>query len=342
MRIKLSIPSGLGPVDLSQYTGTSDNSFDGVKFYVNEDIESADAWFVIDGIVGEHESCLTPGGDVGFLSGENIFSPNHFLRNERQDFLAQFDTIHSCHPTLLKNAKFAPPFLPWMVNEIIGSVFVPHDRDLAFLQSLEKPPKTRPVSVFCSTASVTPEHQLRLAFVEKLSAHFGSYLDWFGNGVNPLPEKWDGLYPYQASIVLENRITPGMFTEKIFDPLLTWTVPLYWGAPDIQNYFPLVDDQILDLRDFAAAIRKIEDVLARADSETFLENLRGGRNLVMGPRHFLRRISKIAKDNRALSAKAVKLERAEVVSESYFAMKRRPEILLRQVKNGLAALRRLR
>lgn len=342
MKIKLSTPSGIGPVDLSQYTGSSDNSLDGVRFYINENIDSADAWFVIDGIIGQHESCLTPGGGVAFLSGENVFSPNHFLKNERQDFLAQFDTIHSCHPTLLKNAKFAPPFLPWMVNGNHGSVFIPHDRDLVFLQSLERPTKTRPLSVFCSTATVTPEHQLRLAFVEKLSAHFGSYLDWFGNGVNPLPEKWDGLYPYQASIVLENRITPGMFTEKIFDPLLTWTVPLYWGAPDIQNYFPMMDDQILDLRDFSAAIKKIEDVLARADSETFMEHLQSGRNLVMGPRHFLRRISQVAKDNQTMSTKVRRLERAEVVAESYFAKKRRSEIVVRQAKRGLSALRRLR
>ena len=45
------------------------------------------------------------------------------------------------------------------------------------------------------------------------------------------------LYPYQYSIVMENGRYPNWITEKLIDCLLSRTIPIYWGAPNVGEYF---------------------------------------------------------------------------------------------------------
>lgn len=42
---------------------------------------------------------------------------------------------------------------------------------------------------------------------------------------------------FQFSIVLENSQQQNYFTEKIIDCLLTKTIPIYWGCPNISEFF---------------------------------------------------------------------------------------------------------
>jgi hypothetical protein len=60
----------------------------------------------------------------------------------------------------------------------------------------------------------------------------------FGHGVRPLADKWDGLAPYRYSIAIENSQVPHYWTEKIADCFLAGTIPIYWGCPNITDYFP--------------------------------------------------------------------------------------------------------
>lgn len=56
---------------------------------------------------------------------------------------------------------------------------------------------------------------------------------------NPLvEEKKDVLFEtFQFSIVIENSSQPNYFTEKLIDCLITKTIPIYYGAPNISDYF---------------------------------------------------------------------------------------------------------
>ena len=55
---------------------------------------------------------------------------------------------------------------------------------------------------------------------------------------NPLPtgEKEDLFYS-MFHICVENQQVRHYFTEKIIDPMLTYTIPVYWGCPNINSYF---------------------------------------------------------------------------------------------------------
>jgi spore maturation protein CgeB len=50
-------------------------------------------------------------------------------------------------------------------------------------------------------------------------------------------DKKDLLRDFQYSIILENARHDNYFTEKILDCLACKTIPIYWGAPNIQKFF---------------------------------------------------------------------------------------------------------
>ncbi|MCX2494154.1 glycosyltransferase family 10 [Pedobacter sp. PF22-3] len=58
--------------------------------------------------------------------------------------------------------------------------------------------------------------------------------------INPLEidDKFETLSRMKFSICFENFRFPGYITEKIFDCFFTGTIPIYLGAPDIENYVP--------------------------------------------------------------------------------------------------------
>ena len=52
-----------------------------------------------------------------------------------------------------------------------------------------------------------------------------------------LQNKKDGLIDYTYSVAIENCAERGYFTEKITDCILTDTIPIYYGCPDITKFF---------------------------------------------------------------------------------------------------------
>lgn len=49
--------------------------------------------------------------------------------------------------------------------------------------------------------------------------------------------KRDFLAAYKFTIAFENSRAPGYYTEKILDPMLAGSIPVYWGDPGIASHF---------------------------------------------------------------------------------------------------------
>lgn len=64
----------------------------------------------------------------------------------------------------------------------------------------------------------------------------------------PIDDKIKTLENYRFALCFENCIYPGYLTEKIFDCFFAGTIPIYYGAPDIQEYIP--KECFIDFRDF--------------------------------------------------------------------------------------------
>lgn len=77
--------------------------------------------------------------------------------------------------------------------------------------------------------------------------------------------KWETLSAYRFSLCFENMPMTGYVTEKLFDCLYAGTVPVYWGASDIDRLVPA--GAYVDMRRFQTYNDMLDHVLAMSDQE---------------------------------------------------------------------------
>ena len=106
------------------------------------------------------------------------------------------------------------------------------DTETIFAQDLKK---TKEVSHIYSDKTLLPGHKLRHRIASQLKDNYG--IEYFGKGCNPVELKSSALADYRFSIVVENSRDKNYFTEKILDCFACRTIPIYWGAPNIFDFF---------------------------------------------------------------------------------------------------------
>jgi hypothetical protein len=102
-------------------------------------------------------------------------------------------------------------------------------------------------------------------------------------GINPLigGSKLPLFQCMQYSIVIENSRQENYFTEKLLDCLLTRTIPIYYGCPNIQEYFDTTGWIFIDSPDQAIqAINALTPDLYATHEETITRNVEKAREYV--------------------------------------------------------------
>jgi hypothetical protein len=167
-------------------------------------------------------------------------------------------------------AHTAPPVLDWWVEKTFDE-----------LDSMEPPRKSGDLSVIASTKVDIPGHIQRHQFIARLEAEFPD-VDIFGHGrARSLEDKWDGIAPYRYSIAIENTSKDDYWTEKIADCFLSYTVPLYFGATNISDYFPEDSYIWLPIDNPERAIEVVRHTLASDHWADRLEALREARHRIL-------------------------------------------------------------
>ena len=296
IKIKISARGAPLNAQLSQFLGNDENQWGNCKFYVNSDIAEPDFWFILEEPDdGDRAGWISP-DRIFFLTAETSWPSGHYAESPGAlSYLNQFARVFTCHDVYLPNVTYTAPFLPWMINANHGpSIFAPHQRDFNFFNELKGTKKDKTLSVFCSAQALTAPHRMRLRFVEKLKEHFGDQLDWYGNGVQPLDEKWEGIAPYKYTIALENHSSNNVITEKLQDAFLGLSYPIYWGAPNVHQYFDQESFSQIDIKDLSGSIESIERIVSTNTYENRIDSLLESKNRVISEVNFLNRIAKIA------------------------------------------------
>lgn len=225
--------------NISQYSGNNDNFVNGVKFVFDpEDKSDFDFVFILDNLDDKNLIHNVKEGGLFFFTAEHIYDEDFYIKNDNiKKFVNQFARVFSSYTTNHINNNYEIPFLPWMINHNHGTYNSRHQRDLNFFKNLDFVKKTKFLSVICSTKVFSSQQRVRLEFVSKLKSILGENLDWFGNGVNPVDDKWSAISKYKYHLVLENRIGNNIVSEKLFDSYLGLSFPLYSGAPNIHDFF---------------------------------------------------------------------------------------------------------
>lgn len=159
--------------------------------------------------------------------------------------------------------------LPWHINKSFDE-----------LNALDVNQKTGDVSWVTSNNNLFPQHKVRLGFIAYLKQQSYPFA-LLGRGFTPIQDKFDGIYPYKYTIAAENYIGPNYFTEKIIDAFLSWTMPIYYGSPNITDYFPAESMIRVDLNDHQQALETIKEAIANRAWEKNIEAIAHARQLIL-------------------------------------------------------------
>ena len=125
---------------------------------------------------------------------------------------------------------------------------------------------------FCNMVVSNPHSSKRIDFFHKLSTYKkidsgGRYLNNIGS---PVDDKLAFISRYKFTLSFENSSYPGYTTEKIFEPMIAGSIPIYWGNPDVGrdfntasfvNWHDFKDDQQLIV--FIIKLDNNDDLYAR-------------------------------------------------------------------------------
>jgi hypothetical protein len=143
------------------------------------------------------------------------------------------------------------------------------------------PQKSKLLSTVCSTKAMRHTlHSLRLHFTKQLMTELPE-LDVFGYGMGKLDNKADAIDPYRYHLVIENHSCPHHWTEKLADAYLGYSLPIYFGCTNLDEYFPEESYVWIDIRNYDTALTQIHSLLASDAYRKRLPAIFEARRLVM-------------------------------------------------------------
>ena len=291
IKIKVSIPGQPDNLSFEQYIGNKDNKLGNYKFYVNCEVEEPDYWFVLESLNRTSEECYINQKNIIYLNSETSYPKDYFINNYMQKYMDQFNLKFGCYANIDSSYKFEMPFLPWLVNSRNDvSAFSESEKGIEYFKNLIDIKKEKTISVICSNKAYTDDHKARLNFVYKLKEHFQNDLDWFGTGFQEVETKWEGIAKYKYHIVLENDSRNNLISEKLYDSFLGHAYPIYYGAPNVLDYFPNNSLAKINIMDLNKSISTIENVINQNLEKKYYEQIIKSKNLVLEKYNFVFRM----------------------------------------------------
>ncbi len=274
LQVKLTTTSADWP--LQRQTPGESGVWGNCQFLINQEVESCDCWVVYDDLPECQETTCPPQNTI-LITAEPP-SVKSYARN----FTRQFGTIVTCNRQIrAPRVIYSQSSLPWHVGRRSRAhqniSFSKNYDELAAMQSFEK---KRLISVITSDKKFTRGHRQRLELVNRLKQHFGAQLDVFGRGINEIEDKWDAIAGYRYHIALENCSYPDYWTEKLSDAYLAGALPIYFGCPNVKEYFP--ERSVIPISsDFSQAAAVIEKTLKEDPYQDLVPEIMQARRLVL-------------------------------------------------------------
>lgn len=177
------------------------------------------------------ETMGNPSRRYGMLIEAETITPRDYLLFDRHPGLENnFNAIFTSSERLLNklpNARFMPLSQVWIGTSLGGGVV----DERAYNE------KHKNISIIASNKSLCRMHCIRQEIARTCKSQ--GLADTYGafDGGARFKNKIDTLADYRYQIVVENGTGAYAFTEKILDCFATKTVPIYYGATRIHEFF---------------------------------------------------------------------------------------------------------
>ncbi|PMB14186.1 glycosyltransferase [Fischerella thermalis CCMEE 5205] len=120
-----------------------------------------------------------------------------------------------------------------------------HANSFRDLHEMPPPEKTSSCSWITSGINRTANHRQRLDFLKSLQSS-GIKVDFYGRDLpswtkssGELGNKWYGMAPYYYNLAIENYSGNNWYvSEKLWDALLAWCLPIYYGGSAADKLLP--------------------------------------------------------------------------------------------------------
>lgn len=215
-------------------------------------------------------------GGLIFFSGEPPI-----VKVYSKIFLDQFDYVVSAHKEIKhKNSIITQQSLPWY----FGYDFNSGENNYSFedLVNMPIPTKQKTISFITSNRDFLPGHINRVKLLKNLQYKYSEYIDFFGKGIQSIGDKAEAILPYQFSLCIENSYIYDYWSEKIADALLGFSVPIYFGCRNINQYFSEQSYIFIDINK-GNYLSVIENIINNADAlyKTYLPQVIEARNKLL-------------------------------------------------------------
>jgi len=188
---------------------------------------------------------------------------------EPQDILAhgynEVYNIHKGNPYLLEYVKSNFDLvLCWnekLLNEFPSSKKLVYGECFLDLSNLKINKKNK-ISYLTSNKAMTVGHEMRHQIYQMLSEINNINGFEYIQHMSPprLETKNEILNDSKFSIILENSQHNNYFTEKIVDCFVSKTIPIYWGCPNLNEYFNMEGVILFEsLNELVTILSNIED-----------------------------------------------------------------------------------
>lgn len=282
--------------------------WDGNKFEIMNDVKECDYWVVHEGI-SEIETAYCSKKNCIIIIGEEKSKKDYSPK-----YLGQFGAVITTrndlvHPNIIQWHYICPWHILKSYDILTTSTAILKQNNL---------------STVCSSETAVDGHKKRYAFINKMIGHFKDKIHIYGRGFNYIKDKYDGLSPYKYSIAIEHSVHHNYWTEKIIDCYLSLTMPVYYGCPEIHDYFPKESMILIDIDDYKKSILTIEKAIDENYYERYYDYIVHSKNLILNKYQIFPALLQILKQEnyRFTNSKGTTIVKPERYFQKNFMLKR--------------------
>lgn len=174
-----------------------------------------------------------------------------------------------------------------------------YGKDYDSIVSVKHPVKIKKISTVCSNKQQGHTlHKLRYEFTKIMEERIPE-LERFGRGFKWIDTKAEALDDYEFHVAIENHYAPHVWTEKLADTFLGYAVPIYYGCPNVYEYFPEDSLILIDIYDVEGSIEKIKKIISTpGEYERRLPSVKEARRRVIEEYNLLAMVNDIVQNSK--------------------------------------------